>query len=528
MQLRALPLGFVLAVGVAAAAAPPTEEKIPLYEGLGLYHRAITTTSTKAQGYFDQGMMLGYAFGRPEAVKSFRAAQEEDAACAICAWGEAWALGPYINEEMEEDAAAEAFAAIRKAQDRQTSATDAERGLIAAMARRYAEDPAKAKRDALDLDYTAAMRDLWKQYPEDDDIASLFAEALMVLHPWDLYPGGTPRPEVTEAVAVLETVLARDLRDPGACHLYIHAVEASAAPGRAEACADLLSEGIPLGSHIQHMPSHIYMRIGRYADAVRANQHAHMVDDMAKAGKAVAIYPGHNLHMLWYAAWMDGQSAVALQAALDLGAQDGAVSQEYLLGLARFGRWDELIALRKGPRVPFDEGIWSFARGLAFLRSGDVKKARKALARLDRLAAVADPEKTFSPRSKDGPIDILRIAQGILAGEMAAAAGDRDAAVRHLEAAVVAEDAFEYSEPERWPIPARQVLGGVLLEIERPADAKRIYEEDLVDHPENGWSLFGLAESLKALGEEERAAGVEKRFTQAWARSDLRLTSSRF
>jgi tetratricopeptide (TPR) repeat protein len=519
-----------LALAVPAGIVLPAraEETIPIYEDLGIHHREVTTSSALAQDYFDQGLNLAYAFGRHESVESFRAALAEDPDCVMCAWGEAWALGPYINAKMKDDAALEAYAAIQRALQGVHRAGDVERALIEAMALRYAEDPEAAEREELDRNYAEAMRGVSQRFPEDDDVGALFAEALMVLHPWHLYPDGEPLPEAIEAIGVLEAVLERDLRHAGACHLYIHSVEPSSMPERAEACADLLADGIPLGSHIQHMPSHIYMRIGRYGDGVRANQMAHIVDQMAERGEAVAIYPGHNLRMLWFAAWMDGQSSVAIQAARDMSKTWATDRSEYTLVLARFGRWDELIAMKQAHQKPLGKGLQQFARGLALLRTGDATKAHKALKRLRKITDATDPEKTFSPDTEDGPLDVLQIAHGILAGELAAASGDVNEAVRLLERAVEVEDALDYSEPEIWPIPARQVLGGVLLDAGRAAEAQRVYEADLQDHPENGWSLFGLAESLRAQGENGPADEAQARFQRAWARADVLLTSSRF
>jgi tetratricopeptide (TPR) repeat protein len=527
-------LALLAATAPAAAAgrchgAPPSGEgdAIPIYEGLGNYHRAITTSSPDAQAYFDQGMMLAYAFGRPESVRSFRAASERDPDCALCYWGEAWALGPYQNEEMSDEDAPLAYAAARKAMVRKDSTGEIERALIEAMAVRYVEEPQEERAD-LDRAYADAMREVARRFPDDLDANALFAEALMILYPWDLYPEGRVRPEGEEAIAVLERVLAADIHHAGACHMYIHAVEESTEPERAAACADLLADGIPLGSHIPHMPSHIYMRIGRYGDGVRANQRAQMVDRKAARGEAVAIYAGHNTDMLCFAAWMDGQSSVALQAARDLGRDGGPEGMLLPLILARFGRWDELAAMSASPKGPLPEGLWQLARGVAFLRTGSEVKADRALGRLAKALDHADPDETFGPKTTDKPIDLLRIAHGILAGEIAAAAGDYDAAVRHLEAAVASEDGLQYSEPEIWPIPSRQVLGAILLEADRPADAQRIYEEELEDHPENGWSLFGLAAALRAQGKDGEADAVEERFERAWARADVALTSSRF
>lgn len=525
--MKRSPIGALALVLTISARLLEAAEPIPLYEGMGTLKRQVTTESAEAQAYFDQGLMLAYAFGRPEAVSSFRAAVEIDPSCAICSWGEAWALGPYINSTMDNDAARKAYTAIQRAMGHIESASDVERALIEAMAERYVEAPESADRSALDLAYADAMRAVANRFPDDQDVQTLFGEAMMVLHPWNLYPEGDARPEAEEAIAALEAVLDANLHHGGACHLYIHAVEPSSSPERAEACADVLASVIPGGSHIHHMPSHIYMRIGRYADSVRANQMAWLRDQMAERGEAVAIYSGHNLHMLWFAAWMDGQSAIALQAARDMERAGHWAFGIRPLTLARFGRWQEVLETKK-PKDSIDQGMWYFARGLASLRLGDMDAVSKAMRRLDRIVDKTDPTATFWSGTEDGEIDFLLLAQGILAGETAAALGDYDEAVRLLEAAAAVEDDLEYSEPEIWPIPVRQVLGAVYLEADRPEDAERAYEEELANHPENGWSLFGLAESLRRRGDEEGAAAVEERFESAWARSDLLLSGSRF
>ncbi len=516
-------LTILLLAGHAALA-----DEIRLYEGLGTYHRKVSTTSDLAQDYFDQGMNLGYAFGRPEAADSFKVATEKDPECAICYWGEAWTRGPYQNAKMSAENAPKAYAAIQRALENIDSASELEVALIQAMATRYAENPEETDREGLDRAYSEAMREVAARFPDDQDVIALFAESLMVLHPWDLYPDGQLRPEGAEAIELLEGVLEKNLRHAGACHLYIHAVEPSDEPQRAEACADVLAQEIPLGSHIQHMPSHIYMRIGRYADGVRANQQAHIVDLMAQQDKAVAIYAGHNLRMLWYAAWMDGQSAIAIQAGYDVAREGDWATSHLHQALARFGRWDELKQMNKAPAGKNPQAIWLFARGMAFLREGPRAKAEKSLRRLTKIMNTTDPEEKFKEGRKDGPIHLMRIAHGILAGEMAAADGDFDAAMEHLELAVEAADHLQYSEPERWAIPPRQVLGALLLQAGRPAEAQKRFEEELAKHPENGWSLYGLAESLRAQAREEEAAEMDERFRQAWARSDVFLTSSRF
>ncbi len=400
-----------------------------------------------------------------------------------------------------------------------------EQALIMAMATRYFHDPTNADRNTLDREYADAIGSVAERFPNDPDAQALFAESLMVLHPWDLYPEDKPRPEALEAIEVLEAVLRDDLRHAGACHLYLHAVEPSDDPGRGEACADVLAEQIPLGSHIQHMPSHIYMRIGRYGDAVRANQQAHLVDQMSDLGKAVAIYRHHNVRMMWFAAWMDGQSFVALEAARTVTRHRKNRTFDLPQTLARFGRWEELLETKKPPKEGLAGAVWHFGRGLARLRTGDDRGAAKELRKLEKIHDRIDPEAKLGPGGAR-LIDFAQIARGILAGEIAATEGDIDRAENELQAALKVEEELGYAEPELWSIPVRQVLGAILLEAGEAERAQQVYEEELLRHPDNGWSLFGLAESLRAQGKEAEA--VNERFELAWARADVILSSSRF
>ena len=525
-----------LAIALAMAAAIPaaaqhhgsaSEPSTPhLFDNLGPYQRSVTTNSTEAQQYFDQGMRLGYAFGRREAAAAFHTAQQHDPKCAMCYWGEAWVLGPYINEPMYDEAVARAYEAVRTAVALSPAASEIERALIDAMAARYSET--NSDRSRLDSAYADAMREVVQRYPDDLDAAALFGEALMVLRPWDHWMAdGRPQPGTNEAIAALESVLERDIKHTGACHLYIHIVEASPQPERAEACADHLADGIPGASHIQHMPSHIYMNIGRYGDSVRRNQTAWQMDQRAREGRAVAIYPEHNLHMLVFAAWMDGQSAVAIQAARDLAKISPSDSFNPILLLARFGRWDEVLAIRERPEDPFQEGLYAMARGLAHLRLENADSAAWYRDRLEEIT-MNTPDSMKYGFVGHRQVDLLTIASGILSGEVAASEGRYDEAEAVLRRAIAAEDGLSYDEPEPWPLPARHVLGAIQLQAGRPEMAEQTYREALADHPMNGWSLFGLAESLEAQGKKSEAATVRADFDRAWARADVWIKSSRF
>ena len=501
-----------------------------LYDNLGAHHRPVTTTSAEAQRYFDQGMRLAFAFGRSDAAAAFREAQRLDPNCAMCYWGEAWSLGPYINEPLYDEARVPAHEAARKARSLAGGATPIEQALIDAMGVRYAppQDAPSSDRASLDAAYADAMREVVRRFPEDLDATALHAEALMVLRPWDHWTAdGGPQPGTEEALTVLESVLDRDLEHAAACHLYIHLVEASPRPERAEACADHLAAGIPGASHIQHMPSHIYMNVGRYADSVRRNQIARQMDQRAARGEAVAIYPEHNLHMLVFAGWMDGQSAVSLQAARDLARLSPPDAFYPVVVLARFGRWDEVLEVSGPVEPPFQAGMWSFARGLAHLRLDDADSSRFYRDRLSSTAR-ATPDSLLWGFVGHRQADLLNIAAGILSGEVAASEGRFDEAVAALEEAIAVEDRLAYDEPEPWPLPSRHVLGAILLEADRAAEAERVYREALEIHPENGWSLFGLARSLTMQDKNEEAAAAWSRFDEAWARADVALYGSRF
>ncbi|SFU73332.1 hypothetical protein [Halomonas korlensis] len=516
-----------LAMASVVWIAPAHSADPPRFDNLGDHGRTITTDSDEAQAYFNQGLRLAYGFARPEAIRSFQAAQRHDPHCALCAWGEAWTLGPYQNNPGGVGDQKDAHAAAQRALELVDDAAPWEQALIEAMAVRYPSsedniDPQQATRR-----YAEAMEAAVAAHPNDLDIRTLYAESLMLYRPWDLYQAdGEPYPETQTVIEELETVLDAELGHGGACHLYIHTVEAYK-PTRAEACADRLAEAIPGVSHIQHMPSHIYMNIGRYGDSVRANQRARQRDQAARHDAAVSTYAPHNTLMLVYSAWMDGQSGVALSAARDIGRERAEDIFHHSLQLARFGRWDELLNQDGEPDAAFQAAMWHFAQGLAQLRTGDAEAARETLARI-RATREATPEDATYHFFGHAQRDLLGIAAGILAGEIAADAGRLDEAREQLQAAIALEDGLGYSEPEPWPIPVRHVLGAVLLEAGHAEEAETIYRDALAVHPDNGWSLKGLEQSLAAQGKDTEAAEAGEAFEQAWARADVWLPASRF
>jgi tetratricopeptide (TPR) repeat protein len=493
---------------------------------MGPYTRSISTTHALAQAYFNQGIALTYGFAHAEGVRSFREAQRLDPDCASCFWGEAWALGPHINGRMGNPAALEARAAILRAMDLRGQASGVERALIEAMVVRYAEDPESADRAQLDSLYAVAMGEVATRFPSDLEVLALAGEAQMVLRPWNYWTEeGAPYANTAEALRILERALALDITHPGTCHLYIHLVEASPAPERAAECADHLAHMIPGVSHIPHMPAHAFMRIGRYGDAVRGNQMAWIADQRSHHDGAPAVYPSHNLHMLFFAAAFDGQSAVALQAARDVTRIAPGFGIYIPLAHVRFGRWEEILELPLLDVNPFATGVSHYARGMAHLREGSVDLARLELQALEVMRERTDESARFRGHLQR---DLLGMAQGTLLGEILAQEGDVDRAIQIMEEAIALERALNYDEPEPWPIPVRHTLGAVLLEAGRPAEAERVYREALAIHQDNGWSLKGLAAALRAQGRDGEAAEVEARFDAMWVRADVWISGSRF
>ncbi len=501
---------------------PPARklEPIPLYTvGLGAFTRPISSTNAEAQAYFNQGFQMMYAFARMDSVRSFRESWTRDPTCAICYWGEAWAWGSYLNGPMPAADSPMAYAAVRKAVSLKDRATPKERAFIDALAVRYVEKFDAATRGEQDRVYAEAMRRLSDAYPDDLDAATLYGDALFILEP----RRGTRDlndPSVKRLHAVLEGVLAKDIRHPGACHLYVHATESTTDPGKAEPCAEFLGNSIPGASHINHMPSHTWNEVGRWGDSVRANIQAWHSDLKAAIGEGFAIYPEHNLHMLAFAAAMDGQGAVAIQAGKDYAKRTGDTIY-HVLTLVRFGRFDEIAAVTARPKADVTAGVWDFAQGYARLRLKDTGEAKDYLEKVLKAAESSKGMFRGHPARQ-----ILGTVGGILEGEIFRAEGDLSKAIAALERAVKLEDEIVYDEPEPLPFSARHWLGAALLEAKRPADAERVYREALADHPHNGWSLLGLTQALAAQGRP--TAEVVADFARSWARSDTWIRASRF
>ncbi|MGE3275929.1 MAG: alpha/beta fold hydrolase [Vicinamibacterales bacterium] len=527
------------AAAQAAAGAPLA----PLLDGLGTHHRPVTTTVPRAQAFFDQGLRLLYAFNFLEADRSFREAARLDPALAMASWGRAMALGPNINAPMTVEDGRAAFAAAQRARELKAGASPVEQALIDAVALRFAPDGA-GDRDALDQAYAARMQELAAAYPDDSDIGTLAAAAFMQTIAWDYWAAdGTPRPGVLPLMASMEALIARHPSHAGLHHYYIHLVEASDRYHvRAEKSADALVGAMPGAGHMVHMPSHIYLRVGRYADAIRVNQDAALADEdyiaqcRAQGLYPVAYYP-HNIHFLWTAGTVEGRSVMAIDAARKVADKvphhmAGALAWTHdfpvvpFYAYVRFGRWEEILSEPR-PHVdaPYPQGVWHYARALARIARGELGKAREELAALEAARADRALETTFAGAPLAQNLDI---ALEEVRAELAARDGDWETAIAAATRGVTLQDAQPYNEPETWHRPVRLVLGGILIDAGRYAEAEPVFREDLRRHPETGWALIGLAQSLRGQGKRDEARLAEARFQRAWARADIALTGSRF
>ncbi|MDF0675534.1 MAG: hypothetical protein P0120_14520 [Nitrospira sp.] len=518
--------------------APPTSQSdtVPLYTDLGSHHKRISTRVTAAQQYFDQGLRLVYGFNHAEAIRSFTRAGELDPTCAMCYWGIALAYGPHVNAPMDQASGVAAYAAVQKALTLKSRATAQERAYIEALAQRYEVDP-PADRARLDTSYSRAMGQVAKTYPKDLDAATLYAESLMDLRPWNYWrPDGTPYPETKDIVHQLERVLTHNPNHPGACHYYIHAVEA-VNPKAAVPCAERLARLMPGAGHMVHMPAHIFIRVGRWNDAVQANHHAiHTDEEFIEGQRPMGVYPlayyPHNIHFFAFASTMAGRSAQAIEAAntltskvnLDAARQVGMLQEMlpyHALTLTTFGKWDAVLAEPLPPEdIRFSYAMASYARGVAHAAKGEWAEVQAALDAVTTIDAA-------TPEGAEGKT-ALSIAVHALSGELATRRGDLDAGIDHFREAAKIEDGGLYFEPPKWYYPIRHSLGAALLKAGRHAEAEKVYREDLRRFPENGWSLFGLAQALRAQEKNTEAAAVDTRFHRAWTGADVTLTASRF
>jgi tetratricopeptide (TPR) repeat protein len=518
----------------AASSAPAfADTEPPLWNGLGSITYKVTTANEQAQAYFDQGLRLAYAFNHSEAQRAFRKAQKLDPDCAMCFWGEALVLGPNINLPMQEDAVAPAYAAAQKAKALAGKASPREQALINAVTVRYGSDP-KAARAPFDAAYAAEMAKVASQFPADDDIATLYAESVMDLSPWDYWkPGGRdPNPQSTPIVPTLERVLARNPNHAGAIHLYIHAVEASDRPQRAEPYADRLRGAIPGAGHLVHMPSHIYYRVGRYLDALKDNKTAVAVDEkyLADTNAPLGVYRmgyyPHNVHFVMASAQMAGDGQTVIAAAEKLGklipdeaargiAMVQPVKAAPYFAHAQFSSPETILALPDpGDAIPYVKAMWLYARGVALAKRGDIAGATAAADAIETLERNSDFK--LLNESNVPAQEVLHIARAMIRARVAQAKGDKRTAITRFEEAAALQDALHYTEPPYWYYPIRQSLGAALLQAGRYPEAKQQFELALRRAPANGWSYYGLAELYKARGDTTAARKAQADLAKTW------------
>ena len=534
--------GMVAVWGLASIPGTASSPPVKLFD-LGSHEHPISTESAEAQRYFNQGLNLTYGFNHGEAIRAFQQAARLDPNCAICYWGIAYALGPNINAPMVPDAVPQAWEALQRAIALSAQASESERAYIQALAKRYAPEPMD-DRSRLDRAFAEAMGEVARRYPDDLDAATIQAEALMDTTPWSYWePDGTPKPAVRELVAILESVLERDSDHPGANHLYIHAVEASLQPERAAAAADRLGQLATQAGHLLHMPSHIYLRVGRYHDASVANERAIAADESYAQGPDsqgfyLAVYYSHNLHFLSYSAAMEGRQATALDAARKLASSIPSeqaaripilqwMVSTPLFVRARFGQWQAILEEpRPSEALAYSTAIWHYVRGLAFAAQGQQRPAIFELAAVREAAqseAIAKMEVPFVYAASQ-----IGLASRILAAEIFRLEGKRDRSIALLQEAVELQARLPYMEPPYWYFPVREFLGEALLDADRHAEAEAAYRTDLEQHPHSGWSLFGLLQSLRSQGKSAAARDIQAQFQQAWQHADVVLTASRF
>jgi len=547
-NLRPITIAAALFLASCETASPQggaasTSPQVPI-QNLGTYHREVTTSSPQVQKLFDQGLILAYAFNHTAAIRAFEEATRLDPGCAMAWWGVALVQGPHINNpSMLPEKYPKAWDALQKAQaTAASSGSPVERGLVEALATRYTEKPPEDRRP-LDEAYAGAMRRLWQMFPADPDVGTLYAESMMDLHPWDFWTiDGTPKPGTEDILATLEKVLALRQDHPGANHLYIHAVEASPRPERAIPSADRLRTLVPDAGHLVHMPAHIDVRTGHFAQAAMANVRAIVADEKyaprVPGEDFYRVYMAHNHHFLAFASMMEGRSSDALSAARTMVARvppkfieaNAAVIDSYLAVvlhvLVRFGRWEDVLREPPFPEnLPVCTSVRHYARGVALAALGRLDEAEEERKKLEEAVMHVSESGTMG---NNPARTVLQIPRKMLAGEIAFRRGDAEEALRLLREAATIEDGLIYDEPPDWMQPVRHALGAILLKAGRIDEAELAYRQDLQRFPENGWSLFGLARCLERGGAEAEARGVDARFLRSWSRADVAIRSSCF
>ena len=516
-----------------------------LFDGLGTFHRTVSTSSPEAQRYFDQGMQLLWAFNHDEATRSFARAAQIDPRCAMCFWGVALTLGPNYNQPMMAEARARAgWDALGKARKRAAKSTPVERALVTALAARFAgPEPLDPSNSAPRLTaYVAAMRDVAKRFPNDQDVQTLFAEALMNTNPWKLWNAdGTPGPGTGEIVETLKRVLAADANHPGANHYLIHAVEASKNPEVALPSAEALKSMMPGAGHLVHMPSHIFQRVGRYEEAAQANRLG-AAADVAYLKKTpppdyYPMYLVHNYQFLAFAAAMEGRSAEAISASraarsampdamlVSMPGLDWSIGYLYD-SLIRFGHWDEMLrepapdSRLSGLTISYHQ-----ARATALVATGRTAEAERELTAAQAAMALTPADAT---QGMNAAAPLYEVGQRKAAARVAAAKGSLSTAIAILQEASAIEDKLAYNEPEDVFFPVRHLLGAALLDAGRAQEAEAVFREDLVRHPRNGWALTGLKAALLAQKRESEVEPVGVQLRGAWANADTPIARAAF
>jgi tetratricopeptide (TPR) repeat protein len=519
-----------------------TKQISPLFENLGNLTYEISTNSVKAQQFFNQGLRLTYAFNHAEAHRSFLEASRLDPTAAMSFWGQAYALGPNINDPLPDDERKKNYnKAIKEAINSLNTATQKERDLIEALSHRYSTDLTKDVAE-LNVTYMKAMEKVVKKYPDDANIQTLYAAAVMNTTPWNYWDKeGNPQPNIAEAKAALEKAIEIDPDNPGAHHYYIHMVELPK-PDLGVPSADRLGELMPSAGHLVHMPSHIYIRVGRYKDAVEANQKAILADeDYISQCYAQGMYPlgyyPHNIHFLWSAASLLGASDIAIDAAKKTAEKVpvGEMKEMHflqnfaatpLLAYTRFGKWNDILTYPKpNDDITHLKLIWHYSRGIAFIKKDNLKEAKEELDAIQKYISDPDMETNMATGFDPGTM-IAKLAYEIVSGEYAFANNKVDMAIEHLKRAVEIEDNLTYNEPSAWHIPPRQNLGHILMKAEKYEAAEQIYREDLRVLRQNGWSLIGLHNALKAQNKIDEANTIKTEFEKAWKDADIKVTAS--
>ncbi|QYA25905.1 hypothetical protein G3I01_10405 [Gramella sp. MT6] len=522
-----------------------SDNKAPLFEGLDAVDYPIETENPEAQKYFNQGLVLAYGFNHGEAARSFYYATKLDPECAMCYWGFAYVLGPNYNAGMDDDNYERAYDAIQKAKDL-GSDSEKETDLINAMAKRYVKEPVEDRSD-LDIAYSEAMKKLHDKYPKDENIAAIYAESLMDLHPWDLFDKqGKPKEWTPEIVGLLENILKENPEHPGANHFYIHAVEASNTPERANASAKVLDDGLVSGAgHLVHMPSHVYIRTGEYHKGTLANIKAVQADSTyvtkchAQGAYPLTLYP-HNYHFLAATATLEGNSEWAIIGANKLSENVhpevmtepgwGTLQHYYSIPLyvqVKLGRWDELINSEFNTYdLSYLKAVKHYAQGMAYMANNDLKSARKQLKELEKLADDKSLEE-ITVWDINSVSTLMQIAEKVLKGEILANEGKYDESIALLKEAVEIEDSLNYDEPPDWFFSVRHHLGAVQIEAGNFKDAIATYEQDLKKLPKNGWAQHGMRLAYENLNDDANVQKMDQQIKQSWKGADIEINSSR-